>query len=420
MLPRCLVLLAFGPWLPCQRIAEGVEPNQTTATATTLPCGAEGAGLLGSAVDVDWWRLTIAVPTDVSIETLPGPGTQIGDTVLSLLDATGAPLRVNDNGVGSGYYSRLLAAGLAAGTYYVAVERGAAAAGSGTYELDVRCAVPGTFAVPPTVAEGAENNDPRSGGTPTTIAPDARCSGTLASTGSGGDWDFWRFTLTEASFVQATVDATPSHPNPPVADDLVLYLFDNGAPPTMLASSVTGTDYGTWNAELGVWLGPGTYQIAVRGWRGSVAGKYWLDVRRLLGARTTTNSNGCAGRLLDVLRTNSGPGAPLALERPVIGRTYVLQGTGLGAGLIGIHLFGIVPASLDLGPFGAVGCTLGLSWIDLLAFVTDGAGAATIVLTLGEDPSLLGLPLETQVLMLDGSNALGMTLSNTVSAVMGN
>jgi hypothetical protein len=220
--------------------------------------------------------------------------------------------------------------------------------------------------------------------------------------------------------VRAHTAATATHPTSPKADDLVLYLFDNGAPPVMLASSFTGTDYAAWDAEIGVWLPPGTYQIAVRGWRGSLAGSYYLDVRRTIGARATTNAGGCNGRSLAVPPTNVGPGAPLGLERPVLGRTYALQGSGLGASSIGIHLFGVVPASLDLTAFGAPGCTLSLSWIDLLAFVTDGAGNAAVVLTLTEDPSLLGVPLETQVAMLDGSNALGMTFSNSVSAVMGN
>jgi len=406
--------------LLAQQVAEGPEPNQTPATATVLACGREGVGSISTSLDVDWWKITVVAGSEILVETMPGAGTQIGDTVVTLFDSSGAPLRTNDDGVGCGRYSRLRLADLAAGTYYVAVERGAFAALSGSYVLDVRCAVPATLGAPLIVNEGAENNDPRSGGTPTTIVPDVRVNGLLSSTGSTGDHDFYRFTLAQASFVRASVAATASHPTPPVADDLVLALYDNTVPPAVLASSFTGNGFGAFDASIGIWLAPGTYQVAVRGWRGSIAGRYYLDVRTTVGATASANANGCAGRALDVARTNSGPGAPLGLERPVLGRTYALQGSGLGGSSIGIHLFGVTPASLDLGPFGAAGCTLALSWIDLLAFITDAAGNAAVVLALGEDPSLLGVPLETQVAMLDGSNALGMTFSNSVSAVIGN
>ena len=414
------LLLCIAASLPAQQTAEGSEPNSAVATATTLPCGREGTGTIGTASDVDWWRIVIAATTDLSVETAPGSGVQIGDTVLTLLDASGAPLRSADNGIAAGLYSRLHVPGLAAGTYFVAVERGASAALSGTYVLDVRCNVPAALGAPAIVNEGAENNDPRSGGVPTSIVPDVRIDGQLSSTGPAGDHDFYRFVLSEHAFVRATVAATATHPSPPVTDDPVLHLFDDGTPPVLLASSFAGTGFTNYDAELAVWLPPGTYQLAIRGWRGRPAGRYYLDVRTTTGARAATNAGGCAGRQLEVPRTNIGPGAPLPIERPVIGRTYALQGSGLGGNGIGIHIFGVTPAALDLTGFGAPGCMLHVVWIDLVAFLTDAAGNAPVVLVLSEDPSLLGVPLETQVAVLDASNALGLTFSNSVSAVIGN
>ena len=62
-------------------------------------------GALGTSTDVDWWKLVLAQTTDVLLETAPGAGAQIGDTALTLLDASGAPLRSADNGVAAGLYA---------------------------------------------------------------------------------------------------------------------------------------------------------------------------------------------------------------------------------------------------------------------------------------------------------------------------
>lgn len=402
-----------------QQVPEGNEPNSSPVTATALPCGAEGVGQLGTAVDVDWWSLVLTAPSELFAETMPGSGSQVGDTILTLLDAGGAPLRTNDNGVGAGHYSRLHVPLLAAGSYFLAVERGAQAAPSGSYLLDVRCASPAASGSALLVGEGPENNDPRSGGTPTTVPIDSRCSGTLSSTGPAGDWDFYRFTLLQPSLLRMRVDATAAHPGTPRADDPVLYLYADGAPPVLLASAFAGSDYGVWNAELVARLPAGVYQVAVRGWQDSIAGSYYLDLRRVAAASASTNPGGCAGRMLDLLRTNSGPGAPLALERPVIGRTYSLVGSSLGSNGICIHVYGVTPVNVDLTGLGAPGCFLDVSWIDMVLLFADAAGTLSVVLPLGEDPTLLGVPLVNQLGVLDFSNPLGITTSNSVTSVIG-
>lgn len=402
-----------------QQVPEGTEPNSSVGTATALPCGGEGSGTLGTTVDVDWWSFTLTAPAELFAETMPGTGTQIGDTILTLLDAGGAPLRTNDDGIGAGFYSRLHAPELAAGSYLLAVERGAQAAPTGSYLLDLRCApLPGATGAT-LVGEGPENNDPRSGGTPTTVPVPSRCTGTLTSTGPGGDWDFYRFTLLQPNVLRVRVDATAGHPSTPRADDPVLYLYGDGAPPTLLAAAFAGTDYGVWDAELVVRLPAGSYQVAVRGWQDSIAGSYYLDLRRVLAADAATNAGGCGGRMLDLLRTSIGPGAPLALERPVIGRTYSLLGSGLGSNAVVAHAVGITQVSVDLTNFGASGCFLDVDYIALLPLLADAAGMAAVPLPLGEDPSLLGVPLIAQLGVLDFSNQLGVTTSNSVSAVMG-
>ncbi len=415
--PLLSILLAVAP--VAQQVPEGAEPNSSLGTATVLPCGAEAVGNLGTTTDVDWWSFTLATARELFAETMPGSGTQVGDTILTLLDVGGAPLCTSDNGVGAGFYSRLHMPLLPAGTYLLAVERGASAAPAGSYLLDLRCAAPVASGSAVLVGEGPENNDPRSGGTPTTLPIDSRCSGTLSSTGSGGDWDFYRFTLLQPNLLRVRVDATAGHPSTPRADDPVLYLYSDGAPPVLLASAFAGSDYGVFDAELVARLPAGVYQVAVRGWQDSIAGSYYLDLRRVLAASATTNAGGCAGRMLDLLRTNSGPGAPLGLERPVIGRTYSLLGSGLGSNSLCVHAYGVTPVNLDLGFVGAPGCFLDVDWIDIAPLFADAAGTASVVLALGEDPSLLGVPLVNQLGVLDGSNPLGITTSNSVTAVMG-
>jgi hypothetical protein len=417
----CLAVLAVvaGP-LVGQQVPEGPEPNATIATATPLPAGAEATGHLASPTDADWFAFNLTVAADVRLETAPGAGAEIGDTVLTLLDATGSPLRADDDGVRTGFYSRLDANGLPAGSYFIVVERGVQAAASGSYVLDLRVSAPVSLPAPAVIAEGPENNDPRSGGTPTTISLPARCNGQLASIGAGGDWDFYRFLLTADAMVQVRLAATASHPQPPVADDPVLYLFDGSTPPNQIAGPIHASNFGTFDHAFDVRLAAGVWQVAVRGWLGSTVGRYYLDVHRADAAVASVFAGGCGGRQLDVATTNVGAGAPQRLERPVVGSTWALRGSSLGAGGVTFHAVGFASQNLDLTPFGAPGCTLEVVVVDSPLSIADASGQTTFVLALPEQPSLIGLALESQLAVLDFSNPLGLTLSNRVRAVVGN
>lgn len=402
-----------------QRVPEGAEPNGAPATATPLPIGREGFGVLATAGDSDWFVIQLAAATDLRIETGPGRSPQVGDTVVTLFDASGSPLRSNDDGVGCGLYSRLACRALAAGTYYVAVEAGAAGVANGSYTLDVRGAAPVAMPVPPVVAEGPENNDPRLGGTATAVALPVRCNGSVATTGANGDWDFYRFTLATESFVQVRVGATPTHPTPPVMDDPLLYLFDAAVPPNLLGGPFRAGTFGAWDAAIDVRLLPGAYQIAIRGWGGSVAGRYYLDIHRADAARSTVHAGGCGGRLLDVATTNVGPGAPLRVERPAIGTTYSVQGSNLGSGGFAFHVVGFASTVVDLTAAGAPGCILEVVFVDTPLQMADAAGNVVFAVPIPESLSLAGAALESQVAVFDFSNPLGITLSNRVAAVLG-
>ncbi|MFY9342941.1 MAG: PPC domain-containing protein [Planctomycetota bacterium] len=416
--PAALLLPAVAAL--AQQVPEGAEPNATTATATVLPLGREAFGTLSTLADADWYRLTLVATTDLRLETGPGPGTQLGDTFLVLLDGAGNVLRSNDHGVAAGFYSRLYANALSPGTYYAAVEAGTAAVAGGSYTLDVRGAVALSLAPPPTVNEGPENNDPRTGGTPTTVTLPARCNGVVSTAGNGGDWDFYRFTLSSESFVQVRVAATATHPSTPRLDDPVLYLFDGASPPALVAGPFRATSFATWNAAGDLRLAAGTWQVAIRGWAGSVAGSYWLDIHRSDGARATVHPGGCGGRVATVATTNSGPGAPAVVERPAIGTTWAVRGSNLGAGGFVFHVVGFASTWIDLGPFGAPGCALEVAYVDTPLQLADAAGATTFAVGLPESGSLLGVTLESQLAVFDLSNPLGLTFSNRVSAVLGN
>lgn len=413
VLPLVLMVSATA-----QRVAEAAEPNQTAATATALAIGREAFGSLASAIDADWYAITVPAGVRLRAETAPGIGAQARDTVLTLLDAAGSPLRSSDNAAFAGWYSRLYTPALAAGQYYLVVEAGPNAVAGGSYTLDVRGAV-ATASAPAIVAEGPESNDPRLGGSATGVALPARCNGSSPTTGVGGDWDFYRFALTTESFVEARVDATVNHPSPTRLDDPVLYLFDNAVPPNQLAGPFQSTTFGAYDALLEARLPAGTYQIAIRGWNGSVGGAYYLDIVRRDAARVAVLPGGCGGRQLGVATTDAGPGAPLRLERPVIGTTWTLQGTNLGANGFTFHVVGFAATSLDLGMLGAPGCTLEVSYVDTPLQLADAAGRAVYALPLPEAANLLGLTVESQAAVFDLSNALGVTLSNRVSAAIG-
>ncbi len=418
MVPRFAALLLLGA-TSAQQVPEGAEPNASVATATVLPIGREALGGLANAADSDWWRVVLVATRDLRLETGPGVTTEIGDTRLVLLDGSGSPLAANDDGVGCGRYSRLHVRALPAGTYHVAVEAGAFAATSGSYVLDVRASVPTTFAVPPIVAEGPENNDPRSGGTATFVTLPVRGNGVLASVGAAGDWDFWRFQLANETFVRANLAATATHPLTPRADDPVLYLFDGSTPPNLLAGPFHARDYGVWDTPLDVRLPAGTYQVAIRGWAGSVGGRYYLDLHAGPAAGVTVHAGGCGGRVASVATTLVGPGAPLRVERPAIGTTYAVRGSNLDAGGIALHVIGFAATFLDLTSNGAPGCVLEVVFVDTPVQIADGAGNTTFVLPIPETLSLAGATIESQIAVYDQSNALGATISNRVSAIVG-
>lgn len=412
--------LALASSLCAQRIGEGPEPNQTVGTATQLACGQEAFGFLSSANDRDWYRFVLTTPANVVLRSGPSPTGEIGDTVLVLLDAGGAPLQASDDAVARGYYSRVSAPALPAGTYYCSVQAGANAApgGIGNYLLDLGCHPLAGLPTPPVAHEGPENNDPRTGGTATNVIASVRCDGDLSATGFDGDWDFYRVLVFGDSVLRVTVDATAGHASQP-ANDPVLYLFDSQSPPNVVFGPVYASDFGAWDQELSVRVAGGIHQIAVRGSELSDPGAYYLDVRATPAARATVHAGGCGGRVLALPTTTFGPGQPQSLERASLGMSYSVEGQNLGSLGYAFHVIGFQATLVDLGPLGAPGCTLEVVFADVLLQLADNAGRASWTILVPEDPSLIGARLESQAAVLDLSNPLGITISNRVTATLG-
>ena len=211
-----------------------------------------------------------------------------------------------------------------------------------------------------------------------------------------------------------SVDLFPARSAPPAKVAISVGLMN------LLAGPFQSSSFGVYDAMLEARLPAGTYQIAIRGWNGSVGGAYFLDVTRRDAARVTVFAGGCGGRVLDVATTDAGPAAPLRLERPVIGTTLSLLGANLGANAFTFHVVGFSPTFVDLGMLGAPGCTLEVNYVDTPLYLADAAGRVVYPLALPEASNLLGLTVESQAAVFDLSNALGVTLSNRVAAVVGN
>ena len=401
-----------------QRVSEAPEPNSSTTTATTIACGIEAVGALSSLADEDWFELVLASPADVCVTAGPGPGAEVRDTIVTLLDGTGGPLRQNDDCVQAGYYSELLAPALQPGTYFIAVTAGAQAV-AGSYQLDISCRAPATAATPPIVVEGPENNDPRTGGVATSVIVPVRASGSLQSTGVDGDWDFWKLLVFGDSVLRVTLQPTSSIPSG-AAQDPVVYLYDDASPPNVVAGPFFASARDAWDQVLEFRVDGGVHHIAVRGVEGSLPGSYLLDVTADSAAAGLVFSGGCGGRTLSLATSNFGPGAPLVREYPRLGTTYSVQGSNLGAGGYCYYAMGVQGQFVDLSPLGAPGCALEVVPIDVQFQFADLTGDATWSLPIPDSISLVGAQLHSQVAVFDLSNPLGLTMSNRVVGLIAN
>lgn len=408
-----LVSVACG-----QRVGEGQEPNQSVTTATALTCGQEAVGALSSLTDEDWFSFSLSATADLSISTGPGVGAGVRDTVVTLLDGTGGPLRQSDDGADAALYSELFVAQLQPGSYFVAVAAGEDAV-PGSYQLDLTCRAAATPSTPPTVNEAAEDNNPLTGGVATNGVIPARCSGALQSTGVDGDWDFFRLLLIGDSVVRIDMSPTSSLPTGAAQDPVVL-LYDDSSPPDLVAGPFYASARAAWDHVLEFRLKGGLHHIAVRGVEGSLPGGYLLDVTAASAAAGVVFPGGCSGRALSLATAVHGQGTPLVREVPRFGSSYSVQGSGLGSFGFAFHMLGLQGQFFDLTPLGAPGCTIEVVPLETVLQIAGPQGSATWTTPIPDAPVFLGTQLHSQAVVWDQSNGFGFTTSNRVVGFVGN
>jgi len=443
--------LAAMPLFVSALLAQGTpeaEPNDTFGVATVLAVGTQGDGAIGVVADADYWKVTLANPSDLRLWLNPGIGVPLGDSDLTLFDSTGVlQLAFNDDvSAATNWLSRIVVGNLPAGDYYVRVRSSAAfaATDTGSYTLDVVAAPPGTYVspVPPLtpVLESLENNDPRptfgsgvataaglfSRSTGIILPPLATAvSGTSATT-VGKDYDWYSFVVTATGVHTFSTMATASA-TPPVVDDTVIRLFDSTFVSLAFNDDFGGTTYSELTYDITT---PGTYYVCVSGYYGGTAippstGSYTLDILGLLapvptGAATVTaQSGGCGGVTLST-RTTLLATPQIRTELPVLGSTFYLDGAGMEPNAPALRVIGFATfgSPIDLGAYGGpAGCFIEVDPISTMFILADSNGNDYWPLSLPVDLAYNGLTLEQQLLALHST--LVVVASNRVTSVCG-
>lgn len=302
-LPALAAALAPAPAL-AQRAAE-TEPNDTAAQAQAVAAGTHVEANL-VAGEQDWYAFTLAAPAQMHARTSGNFNTSPSvDTFVAIYDAAGATrLAWDDNSDGQHSDCGVT---LPAGSYTVLVV-GKLATTTGPYGFDL-IALP---ALPITVAEGAEpNNSPGSGGTPTPFTPGDTLGGELTTT---TDADWWSFTLTTRSVVQAVCMDDGGVPQ---LDNTLVGFFNNSPGNTTAfgTTSFISTSHRAFNLAHQGMLAPGNYAIQVSSatstaagtapWNYVKTGKYALRTRAIampglnvVGETPEPNNNAAAAPIL--------------------------------------------------------------------------------------------------------------------------
>lgn len=237
-----------------------IEPNNTQATANATACGVHVEAAIGVAGDQDWFTFTLTQPGLITAVLNPGPDGANTDTIVSIHDSTGAKLGQNDDE--NRVWLSVLQLDLPAGTYGVNV-RHFAAAGTGTYSLDLQCGPAGGGLVDSN--ETSEPNGPLGNGTPSALACGQRGLGSLGT----GDSDWWTFTLATRALIRAETGIGLTGT---ASTDTILYVRDQAG--AQLAFDDDSAP-GNWSLILIV-LNPGTYHLDVQGFGGANPGTYTL------------------------------------------------------------------------------------------------------------------------------------------------
>lgn len=108
----------------------------STATGVTLGIGATRGGSIETAGDQDWFAVNLTAGQRYAFTTDPGATGAIGDTILRLMDSSGAQLVINDDidTAGGNTFSSIVFTPSTSGTYYLNVS-GFGAGDLGSYYI---------------------------------------------------------------------------------------------------------------------------------------------------------------------------------------------------------------------------------------------------------------------------------------------
>jgi len=129
---------------------DSYEPDNNSGAAKTITAGVQQTHSIVPVGDVDWYKFTL---TDLSSVTIQTSGSMFDDTEMWLYDPSLSQIGYNDDiSVGVNFLSRITASNLAAGTYYVKVDRFDNDAEIYPYKIDLAVT---TAPGPPAVLSGA-------------------------------------------------------------------------------------------------------------------------------------------------------------------------------------------------------------------------------------------------------------------------
>ncbi|MBM3852705.1 MAG: hypothetical protein FJ399_06075, partial [Verrucomicrobia bacterium] len=224
------------------------DHGNTTATATSVNLPSTTNGAIGTAGDLDYFRVQVS-----AAGTLVAYTTGSTDTYGRLLDSNGVELASNDDTTDLNF--RITRA-VSAGTYFIEV-RHYSPASTGAYALRVE------------FSSSASDDHGNTTGTATAVNLPSSTNGAI---NAPGDVDFFRVQVTDAGVL--TVYTTGS-------TDTYGRLLDSSG--TELASNDDATDL---NFRLSRTVTAGTYYVSVRHYSSGSTGAYVLRVE--LAGRTAT------------------------------------------------------------------------------------------------------------------------------------
>ncbi|MBK8099890.1 MAG: hypothetical protein IPK26_22540 [Planctomycetes bacterium] len=383
---------------------EGPEPNGLAGNPTGITVGAQADGLIGAATDDDAYTVKLDQVTRLIAWTGPGRTKPMRDTILELCSANGQVLQVADDTPGRGAFSAIDRV-LMPGIWHLVV-RGANG-DKGNYSLEVRA-----DAVPPWLQEGAEpNGDPAGGSRPTPIAVDMFVEGTI---GKVGDSDWFELSLSVPQLLRFWTG--PGY-GAPLHDPLLRLWHQPGGGGAAVVIATDDNGGGGLQAQVLCKMQGGRYFVEVID-SGLGTGTYRLKVDSV--AMVEIDHAGCKGSAgrpeLDVRRNAAGE----AMELPILGSTFVLDGTNVPAGAPVMRVVGLPEPLFAMALDPSRSCVATVAPILADFAIASPAGNHAVALPLPQDLRLRGVMIATQAIVLDpAANPAGLAVSNRLLAHIG-